>query len=715
MLHLELPPARRRGSSPRLALGFWGLLLGAGCEVAVVETETETETDGALRAAALPSSVEDACWAVGVLPAKCDPAACPEEWICPETLDTGWALQGRRMFVDGTQALAGLGLLDEDLPATLQRFCFYRAESPGIDLAEPKIPASVDCPAVGPQANALSKELQPSLEQRFLVHVDAEPSTLIAGGKRVDLAVVDTHSERGGPMGPGHAAAMRSIGERIACPAAGCGAQIVHALALPLLHDGTPKDPDDGVYGTRAHLAIGIVEAVSEFRARALEDGDARRLVVNLSLGWTATKSNDCGGGEAQPWCGDHVGELLTRLETGGPAGALPSRYAVESVHAALLYASCHGALIIAAAGNARGDSCNLDPVAPAAWAGYRAPTVQECDALGFKPPPSIAALLPSDVEHAWPLVVPVSAVDGADRPIAATRPGSITPLVAPGDHVTLDASHLPLTGTSVSAAAVSGAAALVWSQDDRIDAGEVLRRLYDTAVPVPGISEFPIHGWPAGRDVRRLSACAAQPLAAGCAAPGALDSAIAEVTEAADAAASAASSVHYDMPSLGVIEDKCEACGESTFAWAPEVPDDSDAAWFFDSCKLLTPSFVFDSHHELAGPQPNVPVCPDCPLVLEVATGQASVTLSIEEKYLDGSVRWTAANLVLVTAAGKRVVLDLPMSTVLRDLLGGAVVTIDLPGTWSDLTRASMNAVLVDHTSGDEMVRGNSLLVVRH
>lgn len=685
-----------------------GLLLGAACEVVHDDAAAEP------RVAALSSSVEDACWAVGVITATCEPKDCPTQWTCPDVLDDGWLLQGRRMFVDGTHALAGLGLVDDDLPLALQRFCFYRAESPGLVLTEPKLPASVDCPAVAPHANALGKELQSSLQRRFEVQVDAEPGTLVAGDRRVDLAVVDTHSDRGWSMEPGHAAAMRRIGELIACPAPGCGAEILHALALPLLHDGTPKDPDDGVYGTRGHLAIGIIEAVTEFRARAAEDGAARRLVVNLSLGWTAPQAKDCGDGEAHPWCDDHIAELLLRLETGGPPGALPSRYAVEAVHAALLYASCHGALVVAAAGNARDDSCNLDPVAPAAWASYRAPTVQECEALGFTPPESIAALLPADVDHAWPLVVPVSAVDGDDQPIAATRPGSITPLVAPGDHVTLDASEVPLTGTSVSAAAVSGAAALVWSQDDALDAGAVLRRLYDTAVPVTGTSEFPIHGWSPGLDVRRLSACAAQPLAGSCAAPDALTTAMEDLAAVAADTASAHTSVHYDVGALGTIEDKCEACGLPTFAWAPEVPDDSDAAWFFEACHQLAPTFAFDTHHELAGPQPNVPVCPDCPLVLEVGTGQAWATLAIEEKYLDGSVQWSGANLVLVTDSGRRVVLDLAKSSVLGDLLGGAVVTIELPGDWSDLTHATMNAVLVDDATGDEMVRGNSLLIVR-
>ncbi|MBL8942092.1 MAG: S8 family serine peptidase, partial [Myxococcales bacterium] len=700
MLHLAIRRARLRGFSSRLVVVLGGVLLGGACETVVAEGGEEATPRGA----ALSSSVEDACWAVGVITATCEPKDCPEQWICPDVLDDGWLLQGHRMFVDGTYALAGLGLVDDDLPAALQRFCFYRGESKGLVLTEPKLPASVDCPAIAPHANALGKELQASLQHRFEVQVDAEPGALVPGERPVDLALVDTHSDRGWSWDAGHALAMRRIGERIACPTPECSVKFPHALALPLLHDGTPKDPDDGIYGTRGHLAIGIMEAVAEFRARAAEDGEPRRLVVNLSLGWTAPQGGkDCGAAEGQPWCHDHVGELLTRLETGGPPGALSSRYAVEAVHAALLYASCHGALIVAAAGNAHDDSCNLDPVAPAVWASYRAPTVQECEALGFTPPDSIAASLPANAEHAWPLVVPVSAVDGLDRPIAATRPGSITPLVAPGDHVTLDAAEAPLSGTSVSAAAVSGAAALVWSQEHGLDAGAVLRQLYDTAVPVAGTSEFAIHGWAPGLGVRRLSACAAQPLGGSCAAPDALTIATDELATAAADAATASASVHYDAKAIGVIEDKCEACGEPTFAWAPEIPDDSDAAWFFESCQQLAPSFAFDTHHELAGPQPNVPVCPDCPLVLEVGTGQAWVTLSLEEKYLDGSVHWSGANLVLVTDGGKRLVFDLPKSSVLGDLLAGAVVTIELPGNWSDLARATMNAVLVDDATGDE------------
>jgi hypothetical protein len=121
----------------------------------------------------------------------------------------------------------------------------------------------------------------------------------------------------------------------------------------------------------------------------------------------------------------------------------------------------------------------------------------------------------------------------------------------------------------------------------------------------------------------------------------------------------------------------------------------------------------VFDARSELAGPQPTVPICPECPLVLSNVDGRARAYLSIDPSYLDGSVTWDAANLVLVHQDGRRSVFDLPMSTVLDDLVREEVVAFELTGTWNDVTHASINAVLVDGRTGDSFVRGNELLLV--
>ncbi|HET6586087.1 MAG TPA: S8 family serine peptidase [Nannocystaceae bacterium] len=685
----------------------------AGCGAELDDVEAPVVSPRA--SVSSTSTVESACWAVGVITASCEPKDCPDAWICPEELEPGWDLQGKRMFVDGTNALAAVGLGEEELPLHLRRFCLYRANAPDLGLEEPKLPASIDCPVVMAHADPLAG-LHERLARIFELQADADPATLVPGGHPVEVAIVDTHSDRssGGPT-VAHATAVRRVVDRLACPAGGCGVTTMHALALPLDLDGLPLDPDDGLYGTRAHLALGIVEAVSEFRKHAANAKDGRRLVVNLSVGWTAEMGGDCSLGEDEPWCGDHVGEMVGHLGTASNE-PLPWRYAAESLHAALLYASCHGALIVTAAGNAKGDSCNVEPVAPGVWGSYRAPTEAECDALGFTPPPEIEARLPANEDVAWPLVLPVSAERPDGRPIAATRPGSITPLVAPGWHVSLDAGEMPLTGTSISAAAVSGAAALVWSQGPGMHAGEVLHKLYDLGTPSSATpaSELALYHWPAGTEVRRLALCAAQPLGAGGCLPAIeLESALENLAEVAEQVGTNATTVEQDALAIGLAPDNCEACNAKATAWIPATLDATDDAYFFDSCDTTPTSFAFDTRSELAGPQPTVPICPECPLVVTNGDGRARAFLTIDPSYRDGSVTLVGANLVLADKDGMRSMFALPMSTVLGELIAGETVAFELAGTWSELTYASINAVLVDGRTGDSFVRSNELMLV--
>jgi hypothetical protein len=170
---------------------------------------------------------------------------------------------------------------------------------------------------------------------------------------------------------------------------------------------------------------------------------------------------------------------------------------------------------------------------------------------------------------------------------------------------------------------------------------------------------------------------------------------------------------VHHDAIAIGLAPDQCLACGAKTTAWVPPAPDASDEEYFFDSCAATPSPFVFDASSELAGPQPTVPICPDCPLVVTSGSGRGLAYLSMDSSYLDGSVSWKGANLVLVQRSGQRTVVDLPMSTVLDDLTNGRVVAFELAGAWHDLTHASINAVFTDGRTGDSFVRGNELLLV--
>lgn len=167
-----------------------------------------------------------------------------------------------------------------------------------------------------------------------------------------------------------------------------------------------------------------------------------QKLVINLSLGWEPLG----------PWseCGEEL---------------LPAARAVRDV---LDHAACqHGALIVAAAGNGTaGPAPASGLMCPAAWTD----TGTSCDAQR-------------------PLVVAAYGLDYRDRPTALARPHSAVPLAAPGIGGVAWAPTAsppePLTGTSVSAAAVSATAAVVWAADPTRTPEQVTRRLYDHGVPV--------------------------------------------------------------------------------------------------------------------------------------------------------------------------------------------------------------------------------------
>lgn len=702
---------RRRVHARRLGAGLGLALVGAcGAQVAVESPlPMQSEPRGA---SSTEASIEAACWAVAVLDPSCDdPLECPGEWACPPELAPDWPLHGKHMFADGTEALSALGVSAADLPSTLRRFCLYRAEIPNAPLEEPNMPASVDCPAALPQGNELTADLQDPLMDVLRLHAGAYD--LVPGQAPVEVAIVDTHSDRSsGAPSAAHADSVTHVIDAIACPdPAGCTVERTHALALPLRADGSLADPEDGVYGTRAHLALGVMEAVTAWKQRAEESDLHSPLVLNLSLGWTATTGPYCAQGEDAPWCENHVDELVQRLDTPPWSPSIPTLWAVEALHAALVYASCNGALLVAAAGNARDDSCNAELVAPAVWGKYHAPTLEECMELGFEPPEPIAERLPSSLDEAWPLVTAVAAVRPDDEPIAATRPGSLTPLVAAGWHVTADPTQTPLTGTSMSAAVVSGIAALAWSQAPALRPSELLELMHASGAPLGRASELPLHGWPAGTDVHRVSACAAQPFGATCDANdrGELDDVLAGLAQTSAELAASRTIATY-ATAEGLASDDCDRCGAPTVALIPPSPPSSTDHWFFEACVATPTTFVFDANAELPGPQPDVPICPDCPLVVSQADGSAHAYLSIDPVYLSPSIDWRGANLVLVDDLGRETVIDLLALVPLDELRSGGVVEVWIEGTWLDLSRATINAVLV--IDGKPYTRGNELLI---
>jgi hypothetical protein len=249
------------------------------------------------------------------------------------------------------------------------------------------------------------------------------------------------------------------------------------ALAHALGGGSWTADPQGGHFGYQSDLAAAIERAVDAWRQGGEPHG--HRLVVNLSLGWLGAF-----GGAA----GDTSAELA------------PAR----SVHAAIQKAVCRGALVFAASGNDSGGTAHASGmIYPAAWTVQDRPTAARCKAFG-KPAAGYVAV--------GRLLEAVGGVDGADRALAIARPLSTPRLVAPGSLGTAldtDGQPLaPLTGTSVSTAVASAAAAVAWAYVPSLDAPAVAESVYLSGRWLqPGADPGCCRGTCA---VRRVSTCGA-------------------------------------------------------------------------------------------------------------------------------------------------------------------------------------------------------------
>jgi hypothetical protein len=630
---------------------------------------------------------------------------------CPQFLNAAWERVGTRMFVDGTQALAATPA--PELPESLSRFCLYRWAEEG----EPLPPDDLGVMAVSQEAPVAVTQKKSTLTLMTRAAFEQAGGLAASGAlgeHPVMVAVVDSGSSNGEPEPADHGGAMQGLVLGMACAGRpDCPAWTRRTLALPIEPDGTVDDPNGGVYGTRGHVAIGVVEAVHAWRDAVLAADPelAPRLVINLSLGWVAEDGTDCSLSQASPWCGTSTALAFQTFMEGSQGLGYQEKVAVEALHAALLYASCHGALVVAAAGNGRGDSCNEAPMAPAAWSKYRAPTLEECNELGFTPDLPVGfALAPEDPSGAAPLVLSVAAVDHDDRPIAATRPGTFSSLVAPGYHAVGWPSKTPLTGTSVSAALVSGAAALVWSHAPGLSPMHVSDALWHFGKPLPLVPQAQTYG-SSPQHVRRLDACVASAWAGGVASDaqcGASDlDAILDELAYATVATSPKTAATLDP--AAVYDDTCTACGAPAMGVLYPDPD-PDGPYFLACTDQIDVDFPFDASADLAGPQPSTPICPDCPLV--ITETQTTATLKLHHDYqLSAPLEITGGTLTVFEGT-LRTIYDVEAFLPIDDLRAGTPLSLRLPHH-PEATSAVVSFAIAE-SSGDTYFRSGQLRLTR-
>ncbi len=390
-------------------------------------------------------------------------------------------------------------------PPGLEQFCLYVA--PVVAGGQPPFPnpSAVGFRALGPDHAAVTQHARRARRTDLMRQMYSEEySDLFAleGGAMPDLrrssapttrvAVIDsspTEAPGSGHLVRGtddHGFAMANYIRHLLCaPGGGCIGRVSTRLALPLRYEmGTLIE--DTVNGGDFGTVLQLAEAIQLETADWLTDGVADRLVINLSLGWHPAYGGE--GSDPTLWPPD-----------------------VQAVYSALEYARCQGALIIAASGNDAG-SPNPDaagPIYPAGW------EMLEVRAAGCQAASGGTYPIATDV-HGRPLVHAAGAVNEANVEIAIARPESRPPLVAYGDHAaapdpTSTGGFTKIyTGTSVSAAVVSAAAAAVWSNLRPLSAGAVMEQIADSSTAPLGPADAYFCSGPFCPETLRVEVCEA-------------------------------------------------------------------------------------------------------------------------------------------------------------------------------------------------------------
>lgn len=460
------------------------------------------------------------------------------------------------------------------------------------------VEAAADCAVTGP--SSVLADIDPVLRDLVKASVDtvtaAELDLTQTSGSRapVLVAVLDT-TPTIEPIDPNddHGIVVAELIERIAhgCEPTDplCAVLVQNFLALPRTGLArADKDPVNGGYAAMwSELAAATYTAVRQWELSKTPTYQPK-LVLNFSVAWL-----EAFGG----------GNLVT-----DPPG-------VDALLLALRRASCEGALIVAAAGNDMQD-CRSGPMLPGGWEELAAPTANECTTLyGVSNPVTSVATY-------QPLVHSVGGVGFHDGPVSVSREGGRPRLAAIADHVTLDTLYTPRTGTSMSAAVVSGIAALVWSYRPNIAAPDLAELIWANGVDTGDISDYSLSGEFA---IKRATACTA--LTAACAGPqcpsGVNPAACDLSTPSTDALdAVLATIVPDEFDTIETVEvGQCPTyCGESVDLWVNAAADPAIPL----ECPALPGTAKVDY---LVAPQPTNPGCPTC---MWKASGSTGVDYSV-------------------------------------------------------------------------------------
>jgi hypothetical protein len=274
-----------------------------------------------------------------------------------------------------------------------------------------------------------------------------------------------------------HGRAIGRVIADLACPVPGgrdCADRIRNYLALDICTlEGEPDRTLGGYFGDYQTLADQIHLALDDWEKELTPGKPSDPLVINLSLGWDArhpfflkTFVNDC-----------------TSRTANNDATLLD-----DAVKDALKRASCMGALVVAAAGNADLPGFDETAIYPARWETEAAPDIEAC--APFLPPGWVRGVRDQgDALSAYrPLVYAATGVGDNDTILGNTRLNGVARLagqalgVVTGEPRPAGPAHTALlSGSSLGAATMSGIAAAAWSFNPSASPHEVMRWLHET------------------------------------------------------------------------------------------------------------------------------------------------------------------------------------------------------------------------------------------
>ena len=277
--------------------------------------------------------------------------------------------------------------------------------------------------------------------------------------QRVDIAIIDNAPKEetsGLPSGgPSHGFSMATLARENSCyfsrgTALDCPAYI---RTYDALKEG------NGGHGYISDVALAVREAL-EFKQKG-----QRNMIINLSLGWDPVYARPVEPGQ---------------------------RMAERALFDVLDWATCSGALVVAASGNRSSYKFSHGPTFPGGWEGR----ARSCDGPEYRP-----------------VLYAAGGVQGDDEELGIATPKGSPRVVAPASFIS--AQNLPpvpggptemLTGTSLASAGVAGLAAHLWSHDPNATADKIMAVIYRKGVPLKEVADFQFGG--ATYKKSRIDAC---------------------------------------------------------------------------------------------------------------------------------------------------------------------------------------------------------------